>query len=176
MLGLYLHIPFCAAICNYCNFNRGLLDEAVKARYVDALVAEIAARGRAGRPAVDTIFFGGGTPSLLSGRRSRASWTRAARSFAVAPDSEITLEANPETVSTASLAAYRAAGVNRLSFGVQSFRDDELRRLGRLHSAQTAVDALEQAREAGFDNVSLDLMMWLPGAARRSSGWRRSTR
>jgi putative oxygen-independent coproporphyrinogen III oxidase len=162
LLGLYLHIPFCAAICNYCNFNRGLLDEALKRRYVDALVRDIES---AAEPStvVDTIFFGGGTPSLLTGAEVSRILDACRRTFAVADDSEITLEANPETVSAASLDAYRIAGVNRLSLGVQSFRDDELRRLGRLHSAQTAVDALQLARHAGYDNVSLDLMMWLPG-------------
>jgi len=161
VLGLYLHIPFCAAICNYCNFNRGLLDEAVKRRYVDALVREIES---AAEPSVvvDTIFFGGGTPSLLGGAEVARILDACRRAFAIAPGPEITLEANPETVSAASLDAYRAAGVNRLSFGVQSFRDDELRRLGRLHSAGTALDALQLARAAGYDNVSLDLMMWLP--------------
>jgi oxygen-independent coproporphyrinogen III oxidase len=161
MLGLYLHIPFCAAICNYCNFNRGLLDESLKRRYVDALIGEI---GRAPEPAtpVDTVYFGGGTPSLLSAAEIRRILEACRAAFAVAPDSEITLEANPETVTQELLEGYRAAGVNRLSFGVQSFRDEELRRLGRLHSADTARTVRGLARLAGFDNVSLDLMMWLP--------------
>ncbi len=167
-LGLYVHIPFCSAICNYCNFNRGLYDEALKGRYVDALVREIAAGGAATRalgPAVpaDTVYFGGGTPSLLEpadvGRIVAALRDR----FAVAPDSEITLETNPETIDQAKLERFRAAGVNRLSFGVQSFHDAELKRLGRIHSADRAREAVREARAAGFDNVSLDLMMWLPG-------------
>ena len=170
-----MHIPFCSAICNYCNFNRGLFDVALKARYVEALRREIAS-APAGL-AADTIFFGGGTPSLLepgevamlisevqsrfgdpgppalseAGRESgRVEW-------------EITLETNPETVDRAKLERFREAGVNRLSFGVQSFQDDELRRLGRIHSAERARAAVREARAAGFDNVSLDLMMWLPG-------------
>jgi oxygen-independent coproporphyrinogen-3 oxidase len=161
VLGLYLHIPFCAAICNYCNFNRGLLDDAVKRRYVDALVTEIE---RAAEPAtpVDTIYFGGGTPSLLTAPEIARVLDACRRSFTLAGDHEITLEANPETISRDLLAGYRAAGVNRLSFGVQSFDDRELRRLGRLHSADTARRAVATAREAGFDNLSLDLMMWLP--------------
>jgi oxygen-independent coproporphyrinogen III oxidase len=161
VLGLYLHIPFCSAICNYCNFNRGLLDEALKVRYVDALIREIAAAAEPDTPA-DTIYFGGGTPSLLSPAEVRRIIEACRRSFAMADAAEVTLEANPETISLESLSGYRDAGVNRLSFGVQSFRDDELRRLGRLHSAQTARDALRLARTAGFGNVSLDLMMWLP--------------
>ncbi len=161
MLGLYLHIPFCAAICNYCNFNRGLFDGALKARYVDALVAEIAAAAEP-ETAIDTIYFGGGTPSLLSDTDVTRIVGACRHAFDLADDHEITLEANPETITRALLEGYRAAGVNRLSFGVQSFNDHELKRLGRLHSADTARRALTTARDAGFDNVSLDLMMWLP--------------
>jgi oxygen-independent coproporphyrinogen III oxidase len=165
VLGLYVHIPFCAAICNYCNFNRGLFDAELKARYVRAVSAEIARSGRAGGSGgvADTIYFGGGTPSLLEPGEI-ADIIRACReAFAVSADAEVTLEANPETVSVDRLAAFRAAGVNRVSFGVQSFREDELRRLSRLHSADRARDAVSEARAAGFDNVSIDLMMWLPG-------------
>lgn len=160
--GLYVHVPFCAAICNYCNFNRGVLDEALKRLYVDALVAEIRHCPEAGAP-IDTIFFGGGTPSLLASEELSRILRACRDTFPVAADAEITLEANPETVSEGGLAAYRSAGVNRLSYGVQSFRDVELRRLGRLHSAETARRAVRLARGAGFDNVSLDLMLWLPG-------------
>jgi oxygen-independent coproporphyrinogen III oxidase len=160
VLGLYVHIPFCAAICNYCNFNRGLFEAGLKDRYVGALLQEIARRGD-GSPA-DTIFFGGGTPSLLEPAEVAAIVSSCRGAFALAPDAEITLEANPETVSLERLRGVRDAGVNRLSFGVQSFRDDELQRLSRLHSASRAADAFHAAREAGFDNISLDLMMWLP--------------
>jgi len=175
MLGLYLHVPFCSAICNYCNFNRGLFDEALKRRYVDALVREIeragqslaslpeAAQGVSSAPlAADTIYFGGGTPSLLEPHEVARIVAACDAAFELTLDPEITLEANPETVSEGRLAAFREAGVNRLSVGVQSFRDDELQRLSRLHSAGRAADALRDARRAGFDNVSLDLMMWLP--------------
>ena len=160
-LGLYLHIPFCAAICNYCNFNRGLLDERLKTRYVDALIREIESAAET-ETAADTIYFGGGTPSLLTGGEVARLIGAVGEAFDLDVDSEITLEANPESVTLESLQQYRAAGVNRLSFGVQSFRDEELRRLGRLHTAQRASSALALARAAGFDNVSLDLMMWLP--------------
>ncbi len=165
MLGLYIHVPFCSAICNYCNFNRGLFDADLKVRYVDALVAEIARAGEAplkSRAAADTIFFGGGTPSLLEPVEIARIIAACEAAFDVAADREVTLEANPETVTEARLAAFRNAGVNRLSFGVQSFREDELRRLSRLHSAGRARAAFGEARAAGFDNVSLDLMMWLP--------------
>src|SRR5439155_12877751 len=161
MLGLYVHVPFCSAICNYCNFNRGLFDAGLKERYVDALVREIDRAGGAG-PGADTIYFGGGTPSLLEPDEIRRIIAACEESFAIAADREITLEANPESVSEPRLAAYRDAGVNRLSFGVQSLRDDELRRLSRLHDAERARTAVSEARAAGFDNLSLDLMMWLP--------------
>jgi len=167
-LGLYVHVPFCSAICNYCNFNRGLFDADLKARYVDALIVEIARAGRAGTagqagtPGADTIFFGGGTPSLLEPSEVARIIAACESAFDVARDREVTLEANPESVTEARLSEYRRAGVNRISFGVQSFREDELRRLSRLHSADRARAALREARAAGFDNVSLDLMMWLP--------------
>jgi putative oxygen-independent coproporphyrinogen III oxidase len=160
MLGLYIHIPFCSAICNYCNFNRGLFDGAQKARYVDALLGEIARAGT-GEEA-DTIFFGGGTPSLLDPDEIVRLIAACRGQFGVTLDAEVTLEANPETVDPAKLAAFRAAGVNRLSFGVQSFREQELRRLSRLHTVERARLAVAEARGAGFGNLSLDLMMWLP--------------
>jgi oxygen-independent coproporphyrinogen-3 oxidase len=190
-LGVYVHIPFCSSICNYCNFNRGLYDEALKKRYVDALLEEIGSAGsedpdykkedptykendpgrdgsgvgRVFRPgaSADTIYFGGGTPSLLEPAEIGAIVQAVRDRFAVDPDSEVTLETNPETVDRAKLERFRDAGVNRLSFGVQSFQDDELRRLGRIHSADRARLAVRAARAAGFENVSLDLMMWLPG-------------
>ena len=160
--GIYIHIPFCAAICNYCNFNRGLHDEGLRRRYVDALIVHIRS---AADPSItaDTIFFGGGTPSLLQPREAARVIEACRDSFDLAADTEITLEANPESSSGETLGGFRQAGVNRLSFGVQSFRDEELRRLGRFHSAETARHAVALARAAGFDNLSLDLMMWLPG-------------
>jgi oxygen-independent coproporphyrinogen-3 oxidase len=167
-LGLYVHVPFCSAICNYCNFNRGLFDARLKDRYVAALLEEIrdaraceGARSARSREA-DTLFFGGGTPSLLEPCEIGAIVEACRRSFALAADAEVTLEANPESVTPDRLSAFRAAGITRLSSGVQSFRDDELRRLSRLHSAATAGEAFGMARAAGFDNISLDLMMWLP--------------
>jgi oxygen-independent coproporphyrinogen III oxidase len=167
-IGIYLHIPFCAAICSYCNFNRGLHDDAVRRRYVDALIADIRSFADPSIQA-DTIFFGGGTPSLLDPAELGRIIQACRDSFQLSADSEITMEANPESASPDKLAHFRSAGANRLSFGVQSFRDEELRRLGRLHSSQTARDAVRAARAAGFDNLSLDLMMWLPG--QRTDDW-----
>ncbi len=167
-IGLYLHIPFCAAICNYCNFHRGLHDEGLRRRYVAALIADIRGNAPDG-VAADTIFFGGGTPSLLEPGEVAAIIAACRDAFAMTTDAEITLEANPESASAAALEGFRAAGVNRLSFGVQSFHDAELKRLGRLHSSETARLAVAVARAAGFDNLSLDLMMWLPG--QRPADW-----
>src|SRR6188508_2473917 len=114
MLGLYLHIPFCQAICSYCNFNRGLFDGPLKARYVDALTREIRDAGD-GRPA-DTIFFGGGTPSLLEPAEVATLIRTCGEAYRLTEDVEITLETNPETASLEKLMAFREAGINRLSF------------------------------------------------------------
>jgi len=164
MLGLYLHIPFCQAICSYCNFNRGLLDADLKTRYVNALEREVRSADpqRADR-AADTIFFGGGTPSLLDAGEVARLIAACRETFDLAADAEITLETNPETATRDRLDAFRAAGVNRISFGVQSFDDAELARLGRIHSSARAREAVRTARAAGFTNLSFDLMLWLPG-------------
>jgi oxygen-independent coproporphyrinogen-3 oxidase len=177
MLGLYLHVPFCASICSYCNFNRGLLDPDLKTRYVAALGREIRSamlpfETTDTSRAADSVFFGGGTPSLLEPAEIAALITACRDAFELSPDAEITLETNPETATEARLAAFRAAGVNRISFGVQSFEDDELQRLGRVHSAKRAKAAIEEARLAGFDNLSFDLMLWLPGQS--FSSWLRT--
>ncbi|MEZ5290510.1 MAG: radical SAM family heme chaperone HemW [Vicinamibacterales bacterium] len=160
MAGLYIHVPFCAALCSYCTFTRGLLDEALKARFVDALVTDI--RRHADAVPVESIYFGGGTPSLLSVEELSRILEACRGAFDIAADAEVTLEANPESVSTPTAEGYRAAGVNRVSLGVQSFRPDELARLGRVHSAGRSESAVRELRAAGFDNVSLDLMLWLP--------------
>jgi oxygen-independent coproporphyrinogen-3 oxidase len=169
-IGLYLHVPFCAALCRYCTFTRTVTDPDLERRYVAALGREIrggiAGHAPGPRPAADTIYFGGGTPSLLA-PADVAALIRACRECAdLADDAEITLEANPETLTPERLAGYREAGVNRLSLGVQSFVDEELRRLGRIHDQARAREAFADARRAGFDNVSLDLMLALPGQTR----------
>lgn len=176
-LGLYLHIPFCSSICNYCNFNRGLFESGLKDRYVAALEQEIR-RSRAigdagpGGAGADTIFFGGGTPSLLEPAEIARLVQACRETFDVRSDAEITLETNPETSTPDRMQGFREAGVNRISFGVQSFRDAELTRLGRIHSADRARDAFGEARAAGFSNISLDLMMWLPQQS--ASDWQQN--
>jgi oxygen-independent coproporphyrinogen-3 oxidase len=170
MLGIYIHVPFCSSICSYCNFNRGLFESGLKDRYLTALEQEIRRDGAAGR--VDTLYFGGGTPSLLEPAEIGRLITACRDTFDVAEDAEVTLETNPETSSAGRMASFRAAGVNRVSFGVQSFREEELRRLGRIHTVQRARAAVGEARTAGIDNISLDLMMWLP--QQTCADWRES--
>lgn len=162
-LGLYLHVPFCTSICNYCNFNRGLFDADLKARYVRALAAEVRAAGD-GAPA-DTIYFGGGTPSLLEPAEIAALIAACGEAYDLAPGAEVTLEANPETVNGEAARGWTDAGVTRISLGVQSLLDEELARLGRRHSAARAKEAIELARAGGCD-VSADLMVWLPAQSR----------
>jgi len=161
-IGLYVHVPFCSSICNYCNFNRGLFDGSLKSRYVAALLQEIRTVASPVPPIADTLYFGGGTPSLLEPEDVASIIVACRAGFDLSADAEITIEANPESVDAARLRDFLDAGVNRVSFGVQSFRDEELKRLGRLHSAGRAAEAIGAARAAGFANISLDLMMWLP--------------
>jgi oxygen-independent coproporphyrinogen-3 oxidase len=165
-LGLYVHVPFCTKRCYYCSFNTAPLERAAEMpRYVEAVRREVDLLG--GAPwatdtAIETIFLGGGTPSLLE-PEDLAGIVQAVRGrFAVGPDAEVTVECNPESVSRGKLAAYRAAGVNRISLGVQALDDAILPRLGRLHDARGARAAFEAAREAGYDNISVDLMYGLP--------------
>lgn len=163
-LGLYVHVPFCAAICSYCNFNRGLLDDDLKQRYVAALTREIERSGDGSR--ADSIFFGGGTPSLLAVDEVARVLHACRAGFDVAPDAETTIEMNPESCDSEYVGGLLETGVNRISLGVQSFDDSELARLGRAHTAERAREAFAAIRQAGCGNVSLDLMLWLPAQSR----------
>jgi oxygen-independent coproporphyrinogen-3 oxidase len=157
-LGLYLHIPYCHAKCRYCDFYSRPGARSVPPAYAEALLRELA-RFTGGAPLrPDTVYFGGGTPSLLA-PEAVARLLDAAQPL---PGAEITLEANPEAVTAGSLRAFREAGVNRISFGVQSARDAQLRMLGRLHTAAQARAAFAAARDAGFENISGDIMLALP--------------
>jgi oxygen-independent coproporphyrinogen-3 oxidase len=160
---LYLHIPFCEKKCLYCDFY-SIENRSLNGRFLDALEREIArAAGRYGGEDVDTIFFGGGTPSLLSPDELDRILRALRSAFSVARDAEITVETNPGTVTPGTLLAYRGLGVNRLSIGIQSFQPDELRFLDRIHDAGQAEACVLAAREAGFWNVSVDLIFALPG-------------
>ena len=164
-LSLYVHLPWCVRKCPYCDFNsHAQRGELPFAAYVDALLADLdhdlpLAWGRT----VRTVFFGGGTPSLFPPEAIDHFLQQASSRLRFAPDCEITLETNPGTAEHGRFEGYRAAGVNRLSFGVQSFDDGCLQRLGRIHDSREAVAAVGLAREAGFDNFNLDLMYALPG-------------
>ncbi len=162
--GLYLHIPFCEQKCAYCDFySVTALND--RDRFVKALCREIqlTAQKYTGKEVYDTIYFGGGTPSLLSARQIGRILETLHLHFAVSDRAEITLEANPGTMEQQMFKEFFAAGVNRLSLGVQSFNDDELRFLGRIHNADQARSALRRARQAGFQNLSVDLIFALPG-------------
>lgn len=167
--GVYIHIPFCRRKCLYCDFPSQAGDEALYERYTAALCREIAGRGGLlSDRVVDTVYIGGGTPTVLP-ERCLARLGRALReSFKLDPGLEFTVEANPGTVDGDKLAALLAMGVNRLSFGVQAFDDAVLAAAGRLHTAREAVAAVEAARRAGFANISIDLMYGLPGQSPES--------
>ena len=172
IFSLYVHIPYCQAKCPYCDFNSYAAARWPEERYARALADEL--RGYVALPpwqgaTVATIYFGGGTPSLF--RPATIGWLldSIAACLRVAPDVEVTLEANPGTVARARLADFRSAGVNRLSLGVQSFQPALLATLGRIHSADDARTAIVAARAAGFDNLSLDLIFSVPGETR--SAW-----
>jgi len=161
---LYLHIPFCRRKCSYCDFTSFEQPEIPIDRYVELLLKELRLRLRSLEPqVVPTLYFGGGTPSLLSPTQICCLLDAVRNHFSVEPSAEITLEANPGTVTQASLQRYLAAGVNRLSIGIQSLEDRQLEMLGRIHSAAEARTAFTSARTAGFSNISIDLMHGLPG-------------
>jgi oxygen-independent coproporphyrinogen-3 oxidase len=165
-LALYLHIPFCAVRCAYCDFNTYAGLERLYEPYAAALIREIRRAGdERGRPAVRTIFIGGGTPTVLPSTLLAGVLDACREAFDVATDAEITSEANPGTVDQAHFTALAAMGVNRLSMGVQSFDDGELAWLGRIHSAAEAEAAFHAARAASFTNINLDFIFGLPGQA-----------
>jgi oxygen-independent coproporphyrinogen-3 oxidase len=162
-LALYIHVPFCETKCPYCDFNTYAAIESLMPGYVDALTHEVTQWGSwLGKPELSGLFFGGGTPSYLPTRDIRRMMQAVRTAFVLPDDVEATLEANPGDCSRERLQAVRRAGINRLSIGVQSLDDNELRLLGRRHSAEQAIAAVDAARQAGFDNLSVDLMFGLP--------------
>ncbi len=170
--GIYVHWPFCAAKCPYCDFNSHVRTAIDEDGWVDAIARELDWTAQAqgdDRPLVETIFFGGGTPSLMQGRSTARILDKIARLWRMANDVEITLEANPASADAARFADYRAAGVNRLSLGMQALNDADLKFLGRLHNAAEARAALDLAM-ANFERVSLDLIYARPGQS--DAQWR----
>lgn len=165
-LGIYIHIPFCVCKCRYCGFlSFEDADEDIHSRYTKALTDEIRLYGSLYRYEyiVDTVFIGGGTPSVMKPEYTEHIMAAVRESFELAKDCEITIETNPGTLSRQKLSAYRKWDVSRLSIGVQSFDDDVLRTLGRIHSVKEFEDNFTLAREIGFDNINIDLMFAVPG-------------
>lgn len=170
-LGLYIHFPWCVRKCPYCDFNsHALRGDLAEAAYIDGLIADLEQELPRiwGRP-VGSIFMGGGTPSLFSATSIDRLLSALRARLMLTPNIEITLEANPGTVEQQRFAEFRAAGINRLSIGVQSFQDTQLHLLGRIHDGKEAIKAVETAHAVGFDNFNLDLMFALPGQNRQAA-------
>ena len=162
-IGLYVHIPFCKKKCNYCDFcSFADLDGGVRARYLRALAEEISSYRGEEHPPVDTVFLGGGTPSLLTPTELEDLFSVLQKTFRILPDAEVSAEANPGTLDREKLEAFRRVGVNRLSIGLQSIHDGELAALGRIHTYADFLDAYHLAREGGIENIGVDLMYAFP--------------
>lgn len=169
-LGLYIHIPFCARKCRYCDFLSLPAGEGIHREYVNSLLEEIKQQGMACRGRqVASVFIGGGTPSLLAGAQIWEILEAARRYFKIRQDAEITIECNPGTLTTEKLSIYKSAGINRLSLGLQSADDRELGELGRIHTYRDFLQSFDIARKKGFGNINIDLMSGLPGQTRQ--GW-----
>lgn len=174
-LELYIHIPFCVKKCAYCDFLSGPSDEKSRENYIELLCDEIkASKGRVEAYEVSTIFFGGGTPSILRGDQIEKIMDEIRKAFELADDVEITVEMNPGTVTEEKLVAYKKAGINRLSIGLQSVHDEELRLLGRIHTFEEFLYSYELARKVGFKNINIDLISAIPGQTVES--WEESLR
>lgn len=168
-LSLYIHIPFCVSKCNYCDFLSASCDEETKQKYVEVLCREITQRAEKFKDKkIDTIFLGGGTPSILSVEQITKLMTAIRQNFQILPDAEISMEMNPGTVNKAKLESYKEQGINRLSIGLQSANNEELKILGRIHTWEEFLQTWNLVREAGFANVNIDLMSALPGQTMES--------
>lgn len=167
---LYVHIPFCLKRCIYCDFISGLYDPARADAYIEALKKEISNIPK--EKTLSTLFIGGGTPTALTTDTLSGLIDHIFEHFSFTEDCEATIEANPGTVDTDKLKAVRSAGINRISIGVQSFHDDELSFLGRIHTSEEAEQAVRIAKDAGFDNIGIDLMYGIPGQSFES--WRKT--
>ncbi len=186
LAGIYIHIPFCRSRCSYCDFATGIYNSDLAERYVRSLVKEIGAWFEVDTaPEVDTIYFGGGTPSLLAATQIERILAAIHERFTVTPDPEVTMEMNPGSAgapakggptiasrSAMTLLEFHSRGINRASFGVQTFADRELARLGRSHTAEDARQTFHSLRDAGFTNISFDLIAGLPGQTLQ--GWNRN--
>ena len=170
-LELYIHIPFCIRKCAYCDFLSGPADDKTIECYVGKLMEEIQAHGASNlacEAMVTTVFLGGGTPSVLSGSQMKRIMESVRTHFSIAEDAEISMEANPGTVTKEKLDAYREAGINRISFGLQSVNNEELKLLGRIHTYEEFLESYRLARECGFENINVDLISAIPGQTMES--------
>ena len=177
--GIYIHIPFCRSRCSYCDFATGMYESELAARYVHVVVSEIAGWREVEEPSdVDTIYFGGGTPSLLSPAQIEQILTAVRSRFKVVEGAEVTMEMNPGDGGSSAaskrekLREFRRCGINRASFGAQTFDNRELKQLGRTHSSSDIYSTFNHLREAGFENINFDLIAGLPGQT--LAGWRRN--
>jgi oxygen-independent coproporphyrinogen-3 oxidase len=162
--GIYIHIPFCKSRCSYCDFATGLYQTELAERYVQALISDLeTTRLDDLSRTIDTIYFGGGTPSMLSGEQIERVLEAVHHRFEIDQKAEITIEINPGSATKSRLKAFRSLGINRASFGAQTFNADELARLGRSHDSSDTLRTYEDLRETGFDNISFDLIAGLPG-------------
>ena len=182
-VSLYLHFPFCVRKCRYCDFLSGPATEESINEYVKLLCREIESRAvevtdpceaEGAKRTIDTVFIGGGTPSLMTPAQLHMVMDALEKSFRIEDDAEISMEMNPGTADREKLHAFRSAGINRLSIGVQSFDDGELKLLGRIHTADQAWEIFREARKAGFYNINIDLMSALPG--QKTAAWKRTLR
>jgi oxygen-independent coproporphyrinogen-3 oxidase len=172
-LGIYIHIPFCQQKCNYCHFISLPFNRDLAARYEQAVLREIAAFSFPWMDEeVNSIYFGGGTPSMVPEEHIAAILSECRRRFCISEDCEVSMEANPGTISALKAVEYRKAGVNRISMGAQSFINEELLAIGRLHTSDLILESLDQLRESGFVNINLDLMLGLP--RQTSASWRKN--
>lgn len=168
MAGIYLHIPFCKQACHYCDFHFST-NSSVKGEMIRMMAEEILLqKDYLGRENLQTIYFGGGTPSLLDASEIRFLLEAVLKNHSVSPDPEITLEANPDDLTAAKLRDLKSVGINRLSIGVQSFDDEILTYLNRAHQARTAIASVDAAVKAGFDNISIDLIYAIPGLTEKA--------
>lgn len=163
-LEIYIHIPFCIKKCAYCDFLSSNQSEEIRSQYVQALIREIRTYDKKYHGyGVTTVFFGGGTPSILEGEQIQDVFVALREVFNIAEDAEISMEANPGTVTREKLNAYKQAGVNRISFGLQSANNEELQLLGRIHTFEEFLESYQMARECGFENINVDLISAIPG-------------
>lgn len=164
MSGLYIHIPFCRKACNYCDFHFSTQLDSMD-RMVDGLAKELRLRGSTPKSPIDTIYFGGGTPSMLTEKALNILMETIITYYNLSPSAEVTLEANPDDIDPNKAKFWRRAGINRLSIGIQTFNDKVLKVLNRSHNANQALKSIDWVRQAGFDNISADLMFALPEAS-----------